>query len=158
MCALLDGLGELDAARANAEAALALYREAGDDEGIGYSLNGLGLTACHSGDFARGLPLLEEAVSHFRKAGDERGVAYAMGNLGYFSLAKKDHIAASAYLDEALPAFRRIGDVAGQAWVVENLALVALAQDRLMMQLRCSESLFPSAESGRCKMTSSPSD
>lgn len=129
--ALLDGLGEIDAARDSAEATLALYRQAGDAAGIARSFDGLGQTACRSGDFERGLPLLKEAVSQFRKIGDERGVAYAKGNLGYYSFASGDLIAATAYLEEALPAFRLVGDVAGEAWVFQNLAFIALTHHRI---------------------------
>ena len=128
---LLEDLGELDAARVRAEAALALYEEQGDAEGIGWSLHGLGLTACHGGDLERGLGHLEKAANHFRKAGSERGLAYVLGNHGYYTFVKGDHIAATASLNEALPALRGVGDVGGQAWVNENLALIALSQGRI---------------------------
>jgi tetratricopeptide (TPR) repeat protein len=131
LTALLEQLGDLDAARVHGEAALALCREEGDHEGIAETLLILGLAAFDSGDHDGGVRLLEDAASDYREAGNERGVAYATGNLGYYTFVAGDAVAATECLEQALGVLRHRGDARGQAWLLENLALVALTQGRL---------------------------
>ena len=59
---MVDGLGDPARGRELEEEALGLYREIGDQKGIGACLNNLGRLALEQGDLERATSLLEDSI------------------------------------------------------------------------------------------------
>jgi predicted ATPase/class 3 adenylate cyclase len=116
---------DVDAARPMLDAALELWRELGDSEGIAETLNHQGNLArsCFEYDTARGL--LNEALVLREQAGNERGIAVSLRNLGMLAALQRDHETAAALYERALPMARRLGDKRVVATLTHALSMVA---------------------------------
>src|SRR5574341_1092978 len=110
------------------EAALALYRELGDQAGIGRCLNNLGLLARAAGDYAAADPLFQESLSLAQASGDRWGVVAPLVNLALNALFQGDFSGAQAYLEQHQAIVQAVNSASG---LVENKRLrgyVALRQ------------------------------
>ena len=67
-------LGELPQARANVEASVPLWREIGDQAGLGRTLGNLATLTKLEGDYARARALCAESRQQFESTGDHQGV------------------------------------------------------------------------------------
>ena len=74
--------GRIQEATAHHTAALRLYKEAGDDWGIAYALQGLGVQAVLETEYERATTLYEEALARFEAIGDAWGIGGTLMNLG----------------------------------------------------------------------------
>jgi predicted ATPase/class 3 adenylate cyclase len=83
--ALLDDARRPEEAAARLEAALAIYREVGDEVGIARSLNSLGVVARSTGGVERAERLFMESIERKEKLGDRSGIAVSLSNLGILS-------------------------------------------------------------------------
>ena len=110
------------------EAALRLYRDLDDAQGIARSLQVLGSVAREQGRYARSIELHEESLAIAAAAGDQWAVASAHGYLGFASWLQRDFERASRECTTALAASRRLGDVEGIAWSLLSLGTVARYQ------------------------------
>jgi non-specific serine/threonine protein kinase len=98
--------GNLPAARAHLEAAVAYYRGSGDQWKLGDSLNWLGAVAREQGDFARAIPWLEEALAVVRGVGDPDLTGFALFHLGIARHVQGDLIRSRALLEESVAVCR----------------------------------------------------
>jgi len=117
--------GDLPAAQAYLERALAICDEIRDDSARGRCLNNLGNVLNLMGD-------LEGAADHFRSSldvarelGDERQEAIILNNLALISMDQGDLENARQLLQQSLDVKRRLGMRAETAVVLGNLALLA---------------------------------
>jgi predicted ATPase len=120
--------GALQEAVSRCEAALALYRELGNQRGMGIVLSDLSLVARHSGDVDRAVAMVEEAEAIFRSQGDAWGLACVLINRGALAHQHEDYDRAEALYEEALRLARQIGDLASTAIALANLGQLALAR------------------------------
>jgi predicted ATPase/DNA-binding SARP family transcriptional activator len=126
------------------EAALRLYRELDDAQGIARALQALGSVAREQGRYARSMELHEESLAIAEAAGDQWGAASAHGYLGFASWLQRDFERASAECATALAESRKLGDVEGTAWSLISLSIIARyqgARERAAALLEESRSL-----------------
>jgi len=105
------------------ERSLAIFRELGDDEGIGVLLHRLGIsTLTVRKDPAAARALLEESREHYRRAGSRSGESEVVGALGYVARDEGDN-------EAALELFTRSAELAAEtgfvSWEIGQLAAVA---------------------------------
>jgi non-specific serine/threonine protein kinase len=123
-------LGDFRAAREQAEAALTLFRAAGDQEGTCKAINLLGLAARGRGDLALAREHLTAALALARALADpaqaSRSTAMVLVNLAGVAADAQDYRAAVANHAEALPLFRAVGLARGFATAASGLVAVRL--------------------------------
>ncbi|HEX9090406.1 MAG TPA: AAA family ATPase, partial [Anaerolineales bacterium] len=91
---LMNGLGELGAARQPAEESVAIFRELGIENGLAEALMIEGLTFLWQGESDKGREQTQEALETYRKVGDRWGEAQALYRLGSY-LADYGSVSAS---------------------------------------------------------------
>jgi non-specific serine/threonine protein kinase len=104
------GQGDVPAATAYYEQALALYSELRDKQGISWVLNDLGVVASFEDNLQREAELYEESLALKRELGVKRDIAIALGNLSEVARALDDHERAAALAGESLVLAREAGD------------------------------------------------
>jgi predicted ATPase len=98
--------GEYERSHELNQRSLALFRELGDEEGMGVLLHRLGIsTLVHLQDPAAARKLLEESREHYRRAASDRGEAEVVGALGYIARDEGD-------VEGALELFTRAAELA----------------------------------------------
>jgi RNA polymerase sigma factor (sigma-70 family) len=119
---------DLSSAQTLLEECLTVARNAGDSQGIGYGLLGLGAVAVCKGDYRRAEPLLEEAVAITAALGEHYCEALALGHLAELAFGMGDYGRAQALLDRALTLIQEIGQPFAWIDVLSARAVVAHAQ------------------------------
>ncbi len=109
------------------EEALAVYRELGDQRGIGNVLWAIGSADGFARHFDVALPIFEEARQAFKSAGDRTMEAWALHMAGVVEVQTGDFGPAEDAFRHMLRHFRAAGDITGQAIAVEDYATLALA-------------------------------
>ena len=122
---LLGDIGEYGAARQQYEAALALRRSLGDDDGVAGTLNNLGLIAAWLGEYERAAGLHSESLELRRALGDALGEAQSLSNLGDVMTASGDFERAEGFHQAALTLREAARDAAGCAYAHYNLGELA---------------------------------
>lgn len=103
-------------ATAHHEAALTLYREVGNEQGVAFALNNVGTQALDQGQFERAANFFEECIALCRnldrrqRLDDKRILSYAVHNLGEVARFQKRYERAAALHEEALALFRELED------------------------------------------------
>jgi predicted ATPase/DNA-binding SARP family transcriptional activator len=110
------------------EAALRLYRELDDAQGIARTLHVLGSVAREQGRYPRAMELHAESLAIAEAADDRWAVASAHGYLGFASWLQRDFERAMAECTTALEQSRELGDVEGTAWSLISLGAIARYQ------------------------------
>jgi len=118
--------GELEAARAEAEHALALARQDGRPALVAGALKALGLVLCFQGRPAEAADLAAEAMQAFEAQGDPCAAARARVDRAAARLALGQYVPAREDLERALKDFRALGYVEGEARALASLAGLAL--------------------------------
>jgi predicted ATPase len=113
-------LGGVHQARRFSEESLSLFRQLGDDAGIGRALHELGEAALDEEDYDRAADLFGEAITVARGTGKD--AAGSIGNLGFSALLQGDYGRAAALSEEALELFRQRRHTSGVLVALENLA------------------------------------
>jgi tetratricopeptide (TPR) repeat protein len=114
-----------DAATAEAESALELYRQAGDHAGIAEALCELAIAAAvYADDVAQDRRYAEQACRHARLAGDDRMLGRALARLAAVSGNRRREV-----LEQAAEYLARVGDYRELAMAYSNTAYVALAEN-----------------------------
>jgi predicted ATPase/DNA-binding SARP family transcriptional activator len=126
--ALAEAQGDYERAEQLHEEALALYRVAGDQEGIADALTSLGQMARDHGDYDGAVRLLDEALATCRAAGDRRGTAYALIELGTVASYRGGGQLALALYAEGLEILRAARDARGYAAALTNVATMTFVQ------------------------------
>lgn len=86
-----------------------LHSQAGDQWGLAYSLNDLGLVLHRRGEADEARRLCRRGLELAASQGDKRGMAFALRNLGVIEFGRHDFAAARRYLSECLETWRSIG-------------------------------------------------
>ena len=110
------------------EAALRLYRELDDAQGLASALQVLGSVAREQGRYARAIELNGESLSIAEAAGDRWAVASAHGYLGFASWLQLEFERATEECTVALHMFRELDDVEGIVWSLLSLGTIARHQ------------------------------
>ncbi|MBW3634107.1 MAG: tetratricopeptide repeat protein [Chloroflexi bacterium] len=125
---LAEAQGDYEQAARLHEDALALYRTAGDQEGVADALASLGQMARDQGDYDQAVRLLDEALATCRAAGDHRGAAYALIELGTVASYRGGGQLALALYAEGLEILRPLADSRGYAAALTNVATMTFVQ------------------------------
>jgi len=102
-------LGDLDAARTEAEEMLAICRELDDRRGMGHALHGLGVLAAEQGDLGRARALIEEGLAFSRAVGDWHFVGLGLHNLAQYAIQENDAETAHARIKESQRVWQELG-------------------------------------------------
>ncbi len=130
------------AAIAHHEAALALYRQLGNDEGIAFALNNLGAQAVDLADYEAAERWLGESLAIAQRIGHKRLVCYVLSNQADIAKQRREYAHAADILAKCLDMSYELGDgwmvAAALAW--RGTALLhtdaqAQAADDLMTSL-----------------------
>jgi tetratricopeptide (TPR) repeat protein len=97
-------------AQAFFEESLALYQEAGDQEGMAYSFVYLGNVAYFQGNIAAAKELHEKSMTISMEMGRTRVAAASLCGLGDVALNQGNYSSARALYEESLDIFREVGD------------------------------------------------
>jgi tetratricopeptide (TPR) repeat protein len=118
--------GDYAAARALKEEGIAILRELGDTERLGYSLLHLGHLAGYAQeDFRAAQALYQEGLDHLRNSSNADGTAHALANLGNVAILTGDYAAARPLVADSLRMYRDRGDIYAQAWSLGSAAGIA---------------------------------
>jgi len=120
------------------ERSLAIFRELGDDEGIGVLLHRLGIsTLSVREDTAAARELLEESREHYRRAGSNSGESGVVGALGYVARDEGD-------IEGALELFTRGAELAAETgFVWWEIGMLAAIVESLIELDRVDEAVAP---------------
>ncbi|MFI6236843.1 tetratricopeptide repeat protein [Micromonospora sp. NPDC050784] len=117
--------GEYPQATERYEAALAVYRELGDESGVGKLLHQLGLVAGDRGDLATADQLYQEAMTILSRLGDRGAVSRSLHQLAGIARSNGDpELAMTRYLDE-LAIARELDDLDGIAAAHHQIGMLA---------------------------------
>ena len=120
------------------ERSLAIFRELGDDEGIGVLLHRLGIsTLSVREDTVAARELLEESREHYRRAGSSSGESEVVGALGYVARDEGD-------IEGALELFTRGAELAAETgFVWWEIGMLAAIVESLIELDRVDEAVPP---------------
>jgi predicted ATPase/transcriptional regulator with XRE-family HTH domain len=121
---LMNGLGDLSAARPQAEESTAIYRELGDQQGLAEALTVLGLTLVWQGEATLGHAWLEEALTIYRKVGDQWGEAMVLYRLGSSLADYSGDLTGRAMLEESAAVLEDLGEKYLLTGVLISLGIV----------------------------------
>jgi tetratricopeptide (TPR) repeat protein len=116
------------AALALQEESLALWRETGDERGIGYTLCELGIAEYMLGDLDRARPRMEAGIAMLRDAGDTLSLARALYWYTLIPLSEGDLESARTHTEESARLSRQIGALAHTATTIRVLGYIAQGQ------------------------------
>jgi CHAT domain-containing protein/tetratricopeptide (TPR) repeat protein len=105
------------------EAAVPLWRAAGDKRHEAISLSYLGKIYDQLGDGAKALGYYQQTLSLVRAVNDRASEAAALNNIGLIYYTLGDRQKALSYYDEALATLRSLGDKRVEAITLANIAL-----------------------------------
>ncbi len=120
--------GNLTAARALAEEALAIFESTENARGGAGVLLTLGNVALMQDDLVAARAYYERGLPLYRRLGEQDGVARALGNLGMIMLVQGDLAEAKVICEESLAFFRESGDRENTARALRNLGEIVSAQ------------------------------
>lgn len=107
------------------EESAAIYEEIGDQAGMAWALERLGIAEALIGGVEKGLAYSERSVSIFRHIGYKAGLGYALGSLGMNARTEGRYARAREALQEAYAITREVGDLNGSAYALNNLGQLA---------------------------------
>jgi predicted ATPase/DNA-binding SARP family transcriptional activator len=110
------------------EAALRLYREMNDQQGISATLQVLGSVAREQGRYARAMELHAESLSAAETVGDRWAIARAHGHLGLVLWLQREYEQATSECELALAISRELAAGEEIAWLQISLGAIARYQ------------------------------
>ncbi|MEV4121558.1 tetratricopeptide repeat protein [Micromonospora sp. NPDC049645] len=129
--------GEYRQATERYEAALAVYRDLGDDDGVGKLLHQLGLVAGTRGDRATAERLYQEALRILSRLDDRTAIAKTLHQLAGVARGNGDaELAMSRYLEE-LAIARELDDLEGIAASHHQIGVLAFEARDLVKAEQC---------------------
>jgi predicted ATPase/DNA-binding SARP family transcriptional activator len=113
------------------EAALRLYREMDDQQGISATLQVLGSVAREQGRYARAMELHAESLSAAENVGDRWAIARAHGHLGLVLWLQREYEQATSECELALAMSRELAAGEEIAWTQISLGAIARYQGEI---------------------------
>lgn len=107
------------------EAALRLYRDLDDRQGIAATLQVLGSVAREQGRYARSMELHAESLAAAEAVGDRWAIARAHGHLGFVLWLQREYAEATTACATALAMARELADSEEIAWAQISLGAIA---------------------------------
>lgn len=107
--------GEYPVAQRAAGSALEIYRELGDEDGMGWCLNALGEIASRLRDAGGAETYFESSLDLHKRVNNKLGIAKALDDLGRLAMDRRDYTRAVALLEESLRLRRERGSTEGIA-------------------------------------------
>lgn len=146
----LTALGDMTAARRNAEEGARILRELGDRRRLAYALLVVSLSARHLNDPVGALASGRESVALFRALGDKWGLATVLGSFStVVASAEHDFITARSYVEESVRLFNEIGAKQASSSPLFGLGFTAYLQgDYEAARAAYQECLSISTENG----------
>ena len=117
--------GALDDAQKHLEAAMALFRAAGDERGVASSIDDIGKLSWLRGEYPAALGYLRDGLARRRRLGDRRSIALSFNNLGVVLQDSGEFRQALEAFEQALTIRREIGDLVGVVATLNNLGTIA---------------------------------
>jgi tetratricopeptide (TPR) repeat protein len=136
LAVVLGGLGEIDAARAEATEALRLQRRLGRPFGVAHALFALGGVELFAGELERARVVLGQSIAVAEEGGLRYDAGNAMAELGQTELLLGDRDAARDHIVEAWRRAREAGDEAATGDVLVDLGLLQLESGDAVDALR----------------------
>jgi predicted ATPase/DNA-binding SARP family transcriptional activator len=118
--------GEYAAAIQGLERALAIFRDADDDEGAALALQCLGGVMRSADELDRGRDCLEEALALREAIGNRRDIGATIGSLGLLAMRAGEHDHGRALLGDAWALFERTEDGPALSGTMQNLGSAEL--------------------------------
>jgi predicted ATPase len=118
--------GAFDVARPLIEESVAIWRELGDQRGLGFALIVRGMVALDQGHDDVALASEEESLQIFKELGDAWGMALAYNDLGNVLRRKRDSDAPGALklYNKSLTLWRKVKDLWGLPLTLSNLGIL----------------------------------
>jgi tetratricopeptide (TPR) repeat protein len=127
---------DITAARRLLEEALELYREVGDNSGIGKCQWAISTCLYYEERFDEAIAANEEAIEIFRRADNRFGLGWALHTRALLALKKADIAVARTRVQEALALFAAAGDMSGIVLLLDDAAEVASAEGNRTAAIR----------------------
>jgi predicted ATPase/DNA-binding XRE family transcriptional regulator len=127
MSLILNGLGDLRAARPLAEESAAIYQELGHQRGLAEALTITGLTLAWQGEAVQSRARFEEALDLYREAGDRWGEAQVLYRLGSFLSDYGGDPAGQGMLAESAAILEELGERYLFSGVLDSWGIVELS-------------------------------
>ena len=121
---------DMDLAMLWAEEALRLYRELGDEHGVGVMLWGLGFLKLEAGDHVEAEQMLSESIERLRTLGDDAAAMWAMRGLASVYVEIGDAERAMVVYEESWSMARVANDAGLEAATTGALGVIAAEQHR----------------------------
>ena len=118
-------MGDYIRAKALADSSIELYREIGDNQGVGLALIDLGATLHFEGKREEAIEFLQESLYLLQSTREMWGIAYAQVLLGDAWFRLGDIERAATQWEASLRLTRELGDYSLMAWSLGGLADVA---------------------------------
>jgi tetratricopeptide (TPR) repeat protein len=106
---------------------LALFKDIGDREGEGDTLNNISKIALAQGDFDLALVYLEQILAIRQATDDYQGQGTTLNNIGQLYIAKEDYNRALDYLEQSLAIQQNIGNHLGEGLLLNNIGQIYLS-------------------------------
>ena len=103
--------------------ALIIYREIGDRNGVGSSLNNLGSVYDNLGQYQKAIEFYQQSLAILREIGDRNGVGSSLNNLGIAYLSLGQYQKAIEFYQQSLLIAQEIGDRSSEAYSLGNLGI-----------------------------------
>ncbi|NUQ37435.1 MAG: tetratricopeptide repeat protein [Caldilineales bacterium] len=121
-------LGDHARAMALLQEAIAIYEQLGDEDGLAFALQHLGIQYGMQRDYAAAAQQFQRALEIYRRLAKPDSLAGTLGNLGLALLRAHETTRAREALTEALAVNRGLGDLNAIGHNLQNLAEIARAQ------------------------------
>jgi predicted ATPase len=105
---------------------LSLFRDLGDQRGIGLALHGLAWSAWHGGEYADAKQSFQDSLAVFRQVGDLEGIQASLHGLGYICWILGDYERGRELHLEMLRLCRETGSQGGIARALGDLGIDAI--------------------------------
>jgi tetratricopeptide (TPR) repeat protein/DNA-binding MarR family transcriptional regulator len=116
--------GQLEAALNSLQHALTMYKEIGDKEGEGATLNNISVIYDARGEYKTALKYLEESLQISREIGDKEGEGTTLNNISQIYHTRGEYETALEYLEESLQISRKIGNKTGEGATLNNIGSI----------------------------------
>ena len=138
--------GALEDAQKHLEAAMALFRAAGDERGVASSIDDIGKLSWLKGEYQTALGYLRDGLARRRRLGDRRSIALSFNNLGIVLQDSGEFRQALEAFEQALTIRREIGDLVGVVATLNNLGTIAQDSREFQRALQLFEEAFDVAK------------